>query len=93
MDRFTDRDHFMRLRGCGVGHLSTRHCNNALLQDRHTLLHDNVDVSTPEDVDKEVMISHDSDEGDLEDDEGTVDILEGDLGDEDLIATGRFSIL
>jgi hypothetical protein len=93
MERFTDRDHFMRQRGCGVGHLSTRHCNNALLQDRHTLLHDNVDVSTPENVDEEATISHDSDEGDLEDDEGAVDILEGDLGDEDLVAAAGFSIL
>jgi hypothetical protein len=84
----------MRLHDCGVGHLSTHYCKNALLQDRHTLLHDNVDVSTPESMDEEVMISHDSDgEGDLEDDEGAVDILEGDLGDEDLISAAGFSIL
>jgi hypothetical protein len=93
LERFTDRDHFMRQRGSGVGHLSTRHCNNALLQDRHTLLHDNVDVSMPEDTDEEAMVSGDSDEGDWEDDEGAVDILERDLGDEDLVSAARFSIL
>lgn len=87
MERFTDRDHFMRQRGCGVGHLSTRHCNNVLLQDCHTLLHDNVDVTTPENADD------DSDEGNLEDDEGAMDILEGDLGDDDLIAAAGFSAL
>jgi hypothetical protein len=96
MERFTDRDHFMRQRGGGVGHLSTRHCNNTLLQDRHTLLHDNVDVSA---LDDEAMISHDSGEDDLEDDEGAVDILERDLDefegdvDEDLIAAAGFSVL
>ena len=80
-------------RGSGVGHLSTHHCNNVLLQDRHTLLHDNVDVSALEDTDEEATISDDSDEGGLEDDEGAVDILEGDLGDEDLVAAAGFSIL
>jgi hypothetical protein len=95
MKRFTDRDHFMRQRGGGVGHLSTRHCNEVLLQDQHTLLHDNENASTPENVDKEVTISYDSDEGDIEEDEGAADILEheGDLGDEDLIAGAGFSIL
>jgi hypothetical protein len=96
MERFTDRDHFMRQRGGGVGHLSTRHCNNTLLQDQHTLLHDNMDVSA---LDDEAMISHNSDEDDLEDDEGAVDILERDLDefegdlDEDLIAAAGFSVL
>lgn len=91
MERFTDRDHFMRQRGGGVGHLSTRYCNNALMQDRHTLLHDNVDVPMPETMDEAVT----SDEDNLEDDrpEGAADILEGDLGDEDLISTAGFSVL
>jgi hypothetical protein len=79
--------------GSSVGHLSMCHCNNALLQYQHTLLHDNVDVSMPEDMDKEVMVSGDSDEGDWEDNKGAVDILERDLGDEDLISAARSSIL
>ena len=91
MERFTNCDHFMRQRGGGVGHLSTCYCNNALMQDRHTLLHDNVDVPTPETMDEVVI----SDEDNLEDDrpEGAADILEGDLSDEDLISTAGFSIL
>lgn len=76
MDRFTDCDHFMQQRGWGVGHLSTRHCNNALLRDRHTLLHDNVDVPTPENEDEEVLSGHASDEGDLEEDDLEEDDLE-----------------
>jgi hypothetical protein len=51
-------------------------------------------MSMPESADEEGMISHDDGEGELEDDEGAVDILEGDhLGDEDLIAAAGFSIL
>jgi hypothetical protein len=45
--RFVDRDHFMRQRGGGVGHLSTRHCNKSLLHDNIALLHDNVDLLSP----------------------------------------------
>ena len=98
MERFTDRDHFMRQRGGGVGHLSTRHSNNTLLQDQHTLLHDNVDVIMPEDVDEEEASIHGSDEDNLEDnledDEGAMDLLEEGLaGDEDLIAAAGFSVL
>ena len=80
MDRFTDCDHFMQQRGWGVGHLSTRHCNNALLRDRHTLLHDNVDVPTPENEDEEALSGHASDEGDLEED----DLEEGELEEGEL---------
>jgi hypothetical protein len=47
----------------------------------------------PEDMDEEVMVSGDSDEGDWEDNKGAVDILERDLGDEDLISAARSSIL
>jgi hypothetical protein len=83
----------MRLRGGGVGHLSTRHCNNMLLQDQHTLLHDNVDVLPPGNVDEEAIVSDDSDEGNSEADEEAINILDGDLGDEDIIAAAGFSVL
>jgi hypothetical protein len=55
-----------------------------------------VDVSA---LDDEAMISHNSGEDDLEDNEGAVDILERDLDefegdvDEDLIAATGFSVL
>ena len=92
MNRFTDCDLFMRLPGGGIGHLSTRHCNNVLLQDQHTLLHDNVNVLPSENID-DAMVRDDSDEGDSEADEGVMDTLEGNLGDEDIVSAAGFSAL
>ena len=54
-----------------VGHLSTCHCNKVPLQDQHMLLHDNEDASTLKNVNKKVTISYESDEGDVEEDEGS----------------------
>jgi hypothetical protein len=64
--RFVDRDHFMRQRGGGVGHLSTRHCNKVLLHDKLKLLHDNVDAlshphSTSTSPEQPQSNSHDKD--------------------------------
>jgi hypothetical protein len=82
----------MRLRGGAVGHLSTRHCNNLLLQDQHTLLHDNVNIILPENMNDEET-SDDYDEGDLEANNGAMDLLEGNFGDEDIIVATGFSAL
>ncbi|KAH6911820.1 hypothetical protein BKA70DRAFT_1268579 [Coprinopsis sp. MPI-PUGE-AT-0042] len=94
---FADRDHFMRFRGGGVGHESTREATNKCLKDRDaTDLEFELDVEEGDDVEvlerllQNVANPEDMDEEELEDfleDEG-IDLrvltgVEGDDSDED----------
>ncbi len=77
LNRFVDRDMFMRFRGGGVGHKSTREATNQCLQDRHPteaqLTSENIEDEDMEPGDEETTLGQA---------EGDEDGLGGDKGNE-----------
>ena len=89
--RFSDRDLFMRYRGGGVGHLTTRHINQVLLSDKHTPFDENTNI--PSLVPPEDQASGTEDEGDGDDEDHNDKELAAAIHDTDIITTAGFGAL